>query len=54
MIRREEEFTELERTIARQIMHESIMQYTTAGMLIEEIDHGIWVPCEEASSRMWH
>jgi hypothetical protein len=50
----DQDFTELEKSIARDIMFAHIMQYTTAGFLIEEIDHGIWLPVHRASSRMVH
>jgi hypothetical protein len=48
-----EEFTEQEHELARQIMLDMVMRYSTPGMLID-IDFGIWVPCPEASSNMLH
>lgn len=48
------DFTELEKRIARDIMLSTIMTYTTAGFLIQEIDHGVWLPVHEASSECFH
>jgi hypothetical protein len=50
---RPEDYTELEHELARKIMLEVVMSHTTPGMLLE-VDHGVWLPCPEMSSRMFH
>jgi hypothetical protein len=47
------EFTEDEHELARKIMLDMVMRYTTPGMLLD-VDFGIWLPCPETASRMFH